>query len=351
MTIPTTPQKRFLAAGAVRSSQTWGTSQLLTAGSGILIDSDGGLVRSQAYHPAYESDTPFPSEGDLGDIDPVDFTPEFFMRYDPGTLGVLLAQFFGIAGAPSGVGGGWAHTFQWADDNDGKFVTFAIERARKILEVPSAKLFSFDLSLADGFVRGSMGLRGNTLINNSTVNGYTQMDALVYKDTGHRIRFGQLTSFLTHQSNGSAPWATTAIKISDISMHFERPHDGLHGGGSDSIMEPMQNGAPVITMSLTFPRMDVVNDAYFADFIAEIEKKACFSFVGPEYESGQNYMLSLRFPRLRVINVDYPYDEIIPCTMTLQVEKAADYTGFVSPYPYMILHNKRAIDYLHEPGD
>ncbi|GAH94395.1 unnamed protein product, partial [marine sediment metagenome] len=81
MGAPTTPQKRFLAAGAIKAATNtaWGTAESMGDGNGILIDSDGGLVRSQAYHPAYESDTPFPEEGDLGDIDPVDFTPEFFM--------------------------------------------------------------------------------------------------------------------------------------------------------------------------------------------------------------------------------------------------------------------------------
>ncbi|GAH26370.1 unnamed protein product, partial [marine sediment metagenome] len=163
----------------------------------------------------------------------------------------------------------------------------------------------------------------------------TDLDSLTYADTGHRIRFAQLLSYLTYQTNLSNPDQTSAIEISDISMHFERPHDGLHGSGSDSIMEPMQNGAPVMTVSLTFPRMDTINDAYFADFIAEIEKKACFWFHGPQLHPDQIYEFDFYFPRLRVINVEYPFDEIIPCTMTLQVEKAADYTGFMSPYPYI----------------
>jgi len=346
MATPTIPQKRLLAAGAKKSAQTWGTAEALGAGFGMDIDSDGGLVRSQAYHPAKGADTPFPSEGDLGQIAPVDFAPEFDLRYDPGAIGILLAQLFGTAGAPSAAGNGWRHTFLWAEENYGEFATFAIERAAKIFEVPSAKPYTFDLSVADGFIRGSIGLRGNTLINTSAVNTLTQMDALTYANRGLRVKFSDLLAYLTYQTNASNPDQTTAIEISDISMHFERPHDGLHGAGSPSIIEPSENGQPIITMSLTFPRMNTINDAYFADFIAETEKKACMWFHGPVLQGAQLYEFDFYFPRLRVISVAYPFDEVIPCTMVLQAEKADTYTGFMSPYPYIRPVNLRTTDYL-----
>lgn len=268
MTTPALSQKRLLAAGAKKSAQTWGTAEELGAAYGMDVDSDGGLVRNQAYLPALGADTPLQTEGDLGPIDPVDFTPEFFLRYDPGAIGIVLAQLFATAGDPAAAGNGWRHTFQWAEENYGEFCTFAVERRSKILEVPSAKPYSFDLSIADGFVRGSLGLRGNTVVNDSSVNEDTEMDALTYANRGLRIKFSDLLAYLTYQTNGSNPDQTTAIKISDISMHFERPHDGVHEAGSESIAEPMENGAPIITVSVTFPRMSSINDAYFADFIA-----------------------------------------------------------------------------------
>jgi len=346
MTTPAIAQKRLLAAGAKKSAQNWGTAEALGAGYGMDIDTDGGLVRNQAYFPAKGADTPMPTEGDLGPIDPVDFAPEFDLRYDPGAIGILLAQLFGTAGAPAAAGNGWRHTFTWTDENYGEFATFAVERRSKIFEVPSAKPYTFDLSVADGFMRGSIGLRGNNLINTSTVNTATQMDALTYANRGLRVKFSDLLSYITYQTNTSNPDQTTAIEISDISMHFERPHDGLHGSGSPSIIEPMENGAPIITMTLTFPRMNTINDPYFADFIAETEKKACMWFHGPVLQGAQLYEFDFYFPRLRVINVDYPFDEIIPCTMTLQAEKAATYTGFSSPYPYIRPVNLRTTDYL-----
>lgn len=346
MATPALSQKRLLAAGAKKSAQTWGTAEALGAGYAMDIDSDGGLVRNQPYLPALGADTPLQSEGDLGPIDPVDFAPEFFLRYDPGAIGIVLAQLFGTAGAPAAAGNGWRHTLRWAEENYGEFCTFAVERRSKIFEVPSAKPYTFDLSIADGFVRGTIGLRGNSLVNDSAVNTDTQMDALTYANRGLRLKFSDLLAYLTHQSNASNPDQTTAIKISDISMHFERPHDGVHEAGSESIAEPMENGASIMTVSVTFPRMSTINDPYFADFIAETEKKACFWFHGPVLQGAQLYEFDFYFPRLRVINVEYPFDEIIPCTMTMQVERAIDYTGFSGEYPYIRPVNDRTTDYL-----
>jgi hypothetical protein len=349
MTTPSTAQKRFLAAGAKIGSSTWGTAEALGAGFGGLIDGDGGLIRSQPYNPANEADTPFVKEGDLGPIDPVDFSPEFFQRYDPGALGILLAQLFGTAGSPSAVGAGFAHILQWKEHTEGQFSTFAIERASKIFEVPSVKPISYDLSIADGFVRSTIGLRGNTLINDSGVNGATEMDALTYADRGNRVKFSDLTVYLVNEDHSPYPEANDIIVPSDISMHFERPHDGIHGGGSDSIIEPAQNGQAIITIEMTFPRMNAVNATHFADFIGETEQEAYIWFSGAYINgvSGQKFEYHFYFPRLRVTNVDYPFDEIVPSTMTLQAEEAASNPGgFSHTVPYLRIVNNRSTDYL-----
>ena len=348
MDAPSIPQKRLLAAGAKRCASAWGTAESLGAGYGMLIESDGGLVRNQSYLPAKEADTPFILEGDLGPIDPVDFSPAFTLRYDPGALGIIIAQLFGTAGAPAAAGNGWSHRPVWADENYGEFCTFAVERASKIFEVPSAKPHMLDLNIADGFLKGTLGLRGNTLINTGCENEAAEMDALTYANRGLRIKFSDITAYLTYQANVAGPLETNAIEISDISMHFERPHDSPHKAGSQLIIEPMENGQSIITVTLTFPRMNTINNPYFADFIAETEKKAVFSIHGPVLQGAQDYEFSFYFPRLRVINVDYPFDDIIPCAMTLQAEEAAtDTAGFsISKRPHLIIVNDRTSDYL-----
>ena len=212
MTIPTIPQKRLLAAGARRTT-TWGTALALGANYGMLIESDGGLTRNQAYFPAKEADTPFVMEGDLGPIDPVDFAPEFTMRYDPGALGILISQLFVGAGAPTVSGGGYCHTFRWLTNNYAEMCTFAVERASKIFEVPSAKPYMLDFSIADGLLKGTIGLRGNTVINNSAINDNGEMDAITYADRGNRVKFSHLLPYMIDQSTASQPDVDPALEL------------------------------------------------------------------------------------------------------------------------------------------
>ena len=39
----------------------------------------------------------------------------------------------------------------------------------------------------------------------------------------------------------------TALEFSDMSIHYERPQDSVHKAGSASIIEPAENGHPIIT--------------------------------------------------------------------------------------------------------
>ena len=346
MATPTVPEKRLMAAG-MRKGAAWGTALALGATYGCLLESDGGLKRTAPYLGAMEADSPFVLEGDLGPVDPVNFSPAFTMRYDPGSIGVALALFFGTAGTPSLIGGAtYAHTLQWADEAYGNFLTFGVERAGKIFEVPSAKPVSFDLTVDGGLMKGSLGFIGDLVKDNSSVNTLTQMDAITYADRGNRIKFTEASVYLNNQSGGSVT-SETALEVSDISFHFERPHDSLHKAGSVSIIEPAENGHPIITAELNFPRMNATNAAYFTtDFVGEVEKKMAITFAGAALAT-DSYRLKLFIPRLRVIEVDYPWDPVIPARIKLQAEEAsANPTGMDYKRPYLILQNVRSTDYL-----
>ncbi len=348
MATPTIPERRLMAAGLKKSGQSWGTAEALGAGFGVLLESDGGLNRTQPYLPAMEADSPMVLEGDLGPIDPVVFAPEFTMRYDPGALGIAIALLFGTAGAPDNKGSGaYRHTFQWADENYGNFVTFALEKAAKILEVASAKPMSLDLSVADGLIKGSIGFIGNTLIDSSAVNTLTQMDALTYKDRGNRMKFTEAEVKMNSQIAGAVQ-SETALEVSDISIHYERPQDNPHKAGSAAIIEPAENAHPIITVDLNFPRMNTVNAAFFAtDFIAELEQKMEIRITGTLIGATFYRYIYLVFPRLRVIETEYTWDEVIPARIKLQAEEAAAApTGFSYARPHAYLENTRSTDYL-----
>ena len=91
MATPTSPESRLHARGAKKASE-WGTAVALGASNEILLEGASGLgPPKRSYLPAKESDTPVVREGDLGDIDPVELSLPFCMRYDPGALGTLIA--------------------------------------------------------------------------------------------------------------------------------------------------------------------------------------------------------------------------------------------------------------------
>lgn len=347
MATPTVPEKRLMAA-AIKKGSAWGTAVALGATFGALLESDGGLKRSAPYLGAMEADTPFVMEGDLGPVDPVTFSPSFSMRYDPGGLGIAMASFFGTAGNPANpIGGVYQHTIRWADEIYGNFVTFGVERVGKIFEVPSAKPVSLDLTVGGGLIKGSMGFIGDLVKDNSSINTLTQMDAITYADRGNRIKFAGTTVKMNDQTGGAVA-SETALEVSDLSVHFERPHDNPHKAGSVSIIEPAENGHPIITVELNFPRMNAVNAAYFTtDFIGEVEKKMEIKFQGGTLSGAYTYYWDILFPRLRVIEVDYSWDEVIPSRIKLQAEEAAAApTGLLYTRPYMFIENARSTDYL-----
>jgi len=347
MGTPDVAQRRLMAAG-FRNGAAWGTALETGALLGALLESDGGLTRSQPYLPAKEADTPFVLEGDLGPVDPVTFAPEFTMRYDPGSLGCAIAKFFGTAGNPDSKGSGiYRHAFQWASEIYGNYLCFAEEKLSKIWEVPSAKPVALDFSIADGFLKGVLSFIGDRVIDDSIVNEDNEMSAITYADRGNRIKFSQAVVKMNNEAGTDVSGATPLI-ISDLAIHFERPHDSPHKAGSNFIIEPAENGAPIITVDLTFPRMSSVNNVFFTtDFIAELEQKMEIIFTGGVLLSPWYRYLEFQFPRLRIIECDYTWDEIIPAHIKLQAEEAASApAGMSYARPHIYLENNHSTDYL-----
>lgn len=348
MATPTSPERRLHARGSKKGA-TWGTAVALGAGNGVLLNAGSGLHPPKApYVPALESDTPFVKEGDLGNYDPVDITLPFDARYDPGQLGTLFSQLFGIAGAPTQQGAttAYKHVLQWDDEISGKFSTWVEERAGKIFEVASAKPMTLEFSVADALLKGALTLRGNTVIQDSGVNTATQIDALTYKDIEHRIRMRHGTVKMNAESGGDVA-SESALQVNDLTVSFARSLDGEHIVGDEKIIEPLEDAHPVVTVTINFPRMNTVNDAYFASYVGETEQKMLIKFEGVIIESTYKYTLALFFPRLRFLSPEYPDDEITKGSFSFQAEQAStNPTGMDHARPYIEMINTRTTDYL-----
>ena len=127
MATPTGPERRFLAAGAKKAA-TWYTAVAVGATYGLNCKSISGFNPSRDLLIAQEVDMPLPMSGALNVYKPQDFTIGTDMLYSPGQLGMLIAELFGTAGAPS-VSDTTAqtHTFQWANSNLDLFATIPVE--------------------------------------------------------------------------------------------------------------------------------------------------------------------------------------------------------------------------------
>jgi hypothetical protein len=348
MATPTTPERRLLAAGAKKGSA-WGTAVALGAGDGLLIVSDGSPTRKQPYSPAKEHDTPFVRTGDLGPIDPVDFALSFFMRYDPGRIGTLLAMIYGTAGAPTPQGTtAYKHIFQFKDTIEGLFATYAKEIPGKIHEIASAKPYAVEFSIADGLLQASLSLRGNKLIDDSTVNTATQMDALTYPDRYNRVKFSELQVKMNDESGGDLA-SETPLVINGLTISISRTLDAVPPAGQDYILEPLETDLPQVTVKLSFPRASSINTAFFQKFTAETPQKLLAKFTGKLIESTYYYDLAFYFPRLK-FSPDpptYADNEVVPAEITLVAEEAAVAPTEMSYVrPYIELINKATTDYL-----
>lgn len=355
MATPTTAESRLYAAG-YKLASTWGTEVALDAASELLVLKDGDLAtaRKQDMLPLKESNNTMLRTVVAGAVTACDFTPELYMRYEMGALGVILAQTFGTAGSPAAASALHKHTFQWATSTTGKFGTYAAEYPGKIFSVPSAKPYKFVISLQDGILKAAPTMRGNVVIDDSATNGATQMDALVGTDQGALIKFAECTKcWLALQSHADAMASTEAVTISGFEITYGR---GLEtpkpANGATYLAEPGEEDFSDIRVKLDFPKNDSTNSVFFDDFQDGTAWQLILEFTSAGHlgSTGEHGVLALYFPKLLVAAVP---DTKKAGMVTTSVEFIAVTSEDALPVgmttyhlPYIELTNEKSADYL-----
>lgn len=346
MTTPIIPEGRLMAAAAKKGA-TWGTAVALGANDGILIEEDGGIKPTRPYLPGKESDSPYVQVGTLGPMEAVDFTPTGTFRYEGGALQLIMAMLFGTAGTPTDLTGAYEHTFQWKDSLSGMFGTFAIERRGKIWEVTSFKPMSLEFSISDGLLKFALGLRGNQVIDTSTVNQDTQMDAITYASRVTRAEFKECGVFMNKFADPDVDNSTYELECSEFTLTYSRSPDAVPVAGDDYIIEPLEEDWPAAVLEMSFPRMNAVNAAYFKDFSDQDLKKVLLKFTGALISGSNYFSLKCFLPNMRIVDVDFPHGPIIPGSIQLQAEECTTApTGMDYERPYIEIVNEMATDYL-----
>jgi hypothetical protein len=348
MATPTYPSKRYYAAATKRGTA-WGTAVALGAGNGILMLGDSGLKRNQKYEQYPAVDQIIPKDGRLGVNEAVPFTPPVDFQYELGAIGGWLAAIFGTAGTPAQQGGtaAYLHTFQYADAIT-HFFTYAEERPGKIWEVASAMPHKLSVKPNGAQVSLNITLQGNTMIDDSTVNTATQMDAITYTDRAHFLHLSQGKFLMNAQSGGALADPTDAVEISDFEISMERAIDKQHVVGSANIALPKEGDIPQNTLKIVLPYASATNLAYFTTWNAMTAQKASLSFVGDLIAGGYYYTVSFLFPRLRLIPPpDVKFDAIMKNELLFAIEEAASApTGMSYARQYAHIINLQTTDYL-----
>lgn len=157
-------------------------------------------------------------------------------------------------------------------------------------------------------------------------------------------------SYLADNVSGSGFAEGDKIKVKALTIEVERAAEGgAHESGGLTIIEALEEGKAMVKITLEFNRMDDVNNAYFADWVAGNEKKMDIIFTGLLLESPYYYYLKFELPRTVIEDVDYPDESIIPATIVLRglEADAAPYgmSGITKPIRLSVM-NKRTADML-----
>lgn len=294
---------------AFKKASAWGTAVACGANNGILI-----LPRSIKKSANVDVDNSlgnfYAKDGDLGPIAVEGVLPAY-LRYD--SLDALIAEFMGIAGAPTQQGGTTAYAFlyRFDTDTDGYFGTLVANMKNYIEEHPSAKIAGMSIKGEVGKpVEISFDVTSINKVYDSVVNTLVTFNNVTYFETSNRVKFSQGV-FRMNDASGGALGAGNAIYPSAFEFSAKRKLKGEYDGqykftsGSnvqDLIDEPQNDGAPEITLKLDFPRHTAVT--YLSALGADTRKKLDMTFTGGLIASSYYRQFKIEFPHLQLKNDD-----------------------------------------------
>lgn len=306
MATPTKSGGRYYAAAfKQKATDVWDNTPIAVgAGDEPFLSSDGSPELKQEFKPFGGLNMNIPKDGDLGPSDAIDFSPEFSgegcgLQYEMGANGSLIAALFGTMTAPAAQGGtaAYKHVFDWAAEGADLF-TFAAERPNDIIEIPSCVPLKLSLKPGNGFLQGSITMRGNHLNNTSTANTATRLDAVTKAAEGKIIRF-QDGVFRMNAEAGDALDSGDDLTLVDFGIDLERVKNARHALGGAHIALPGELKTLVGSLKIKIANDTGAGATWMAAFLAKTAQKATLTFTSAELAAaGYPYSITIGFPRL-----------------------------------------------------
>ncbi len=333
-----------------KKAAAWHTPVACGAGDGLLILSDG-IKAGIAQEPDDSAGQPWVTDIDTGETTTAG-NIEAYMFYEG--MDVLIASVMGTSQVPALIVStqAYSNTYDMATEIFGIFGTMAEKKLTDVIwEYPSVKVHGFKLSGEKNKpCKINFDMICDKLDRDSSINTDVTM-ASVVATPGNRILMDKSTIFRMNDQDGIALASGDIIKPSSFELTVSRPMDSDSVAGEDGVAEPDDNGFPVVSLMLKFPRYNEENNAFFDSWEAGTPKKLDITFTGKLISDDQYYTFRLIFPHARVADPEAPLSGAgkIPFSMKLDCYGAAaaptGMTNLVEPMRIEVI-NKRTTNPL-----
>jgi hypothetical protein len=232
-----------------------------------------------------------------------------FLHYHDVWQNILFALALGTGGtAPVQIGTStvYTNTFEPATTRSTLYATIVRDKVQDVAEVPGAVFSGFEMRIGEmGRMEVDWLFTGDQEKVDSAINTATQISALTFPTLGRRWFFKDCVIRLNAQSGG-ALGSSDAMKFTAMKLRVEQPIDVKFVGGSPSIIQPLDNGFPKITLDLTFARYDATSKAFFAAHKDGTRYKGDLIFTGPLIDATTSWGLKFELPNLAVMSYAAP---------------------------------------------
>lgn len=285
-------------------TNSWGVATSVTKGA--YFASTGGMklqparVNDEAFGQA------FLGAGDLGDVTAPAMKLTGRSRYNDHGF-VLDALAMGspatatLSNSASGQTASYSHVIDLATSTDGLGATFAFDKSLYVDELTSAKIHGFAEKVGSGGVMDrEYSLLGSKPTNISSINIAATITAASFPSLANRVFRNQGTFRLNPQS-GSSLASGDAQTIESFEFSFDRPQDAPHVFGQDYVIAPADNGFPMVSFKVKWPRMTANNaSSIYAALRSNTVWKADLTFLGSYINSTDQLKRLYQFPHVEL---------------------------------------------------
>lgn len=243
-------------------TNSWGVPASVT--KAIYFEADGGMQFKPAQIVDNAFGQTFTAPSDSGLVEAPNLSLTGRMRYDDysylwDALAIGSPATVTLSTSATGQVTSWKHVFDLADNIDGLGLTTAIERVLYVEELTSAKVYGFEIAEdANGAMNVTYKVMGTKPTNISSVNVSATVSGAVSPALTNRI-MQQHGVFRMNTFSAAGLASADTLAMESIKFTFERPQDAPHIYGQDYIAEPADNGFPVFSLELHYPRMNTVS--------------------------------------------------------------------------------------------